>query len=309
MENENAAPEAAESASDAVARAFEGFDADEAVQETPEAVPDAGAPEPEAPSGPARDEMGRFTRQEQEASPEPPAPADLIEAPTRFSADAKAEWATAPKSVQHEIRRAIEEMEAGLNGYQQDYGDLKDYAELAKGQGTTIKEALDRYVGIERMLQEDPVKGLEQICQNMGTTLQDIVSKVSGTPENETIAQLNAKIAQLENQFGGVQQNIQQQREGEIQARVTAFAETHERFNELSDDIAKLLQTGYAADLESAYDIAARLKPVAKPEPQAAQAAKALSVSGAPDTGSNPATRKPPSSARDAVEQAFARLG
>ena len=88
--------------------------------------------------------------------------------------------------------------------------------------------------------------------------------------------------------------------------------------------VFRLLSTKMAEDLKGAYDMADRLNPApvatgaqpatgsnpATPKPGAAQPRNGnLSITGGPGSGSNPAKRKAPSTARESVENAFASLG
>jgi hypothetical protein len=92
-----------------------------------------------------RDEKGRFKAKEQTAaSTEEQKPleagadktktpvADKVpgghaEPPARFSADAKAAWATAPEAVRAETHRALKELSDGLSQYQQVFEPLKPF--------------------------------------------------------------------------------------------------------------------------------------------------------------------------------------
>ena len=255
----------------------------------------------------------------------------VAEAPARFSADAKAAWATAPEPVKAEVTRAIRELESGIQQYQQAFEPYKDFDRQLKANGQTFKDVVDHYTGIENLLQESPLRGLDQICRNMGTSLEAVARHIMGQPEDQQAAQrdtyineLKAEIAELKNQVGGVTTTIRSQQEKALLDQVEAFASdpANTRFEELSNDIVFFLESGRAKNLKDAYDLAARLNPApvaANPQPAATAATEQtapshtrkgqLSPSGAPSSGSNPAQRKPPASARDAIERAFAATG
>jgi hypothetical protein len=253
------------------------------------------------------------------------------EPPKRFSPDAKAEWAKAPEPVRAEITRAVSELEKGLSEYQQRWEPIKHFDEMARQHGTTIDKAMANYVGIEQKLAADPIAGLSQICDNMGFSLRDVAAHVLGqTPDQAASAtdaanrHLRQEIAQLKQELTGVSTTIKSHAEQATLKQIEAFSADKPRFEELADDIAFFLQTGKAQDLQEAYSLAERLNPdparskaineaIDAFEPEAAKPAQPrkgnLSLSGAPSTGSNPATRKPPSTARDALDNAFARIG
>lgn len=271
--------------------------------------------------------------QQQVAKPEDAAkPATTFaEAPSRFSPDAKAAWATAPEPVKAEVTRAIKELEGGIQQYQQAFEPYKDFDKQLKATGQTFKEVFDHYTGIENLLAQDPIKGLDTICRNLGLSIEQVAAHVLGQPQDQQrtqtdtyINELKSEIADLKKQIGGVTTTIQSQQEKALLDQIDAFAAdpAHGRFDELSETITKLLTNGMAPNLEEAYTMADRLNPapvVAPPVPAAPAAQQQtaspqtrkgqLSPSGAPASGSNPASRKPPESPRDALQRAFASVG
>lgn len=286
--------------------------------------------------GPKRAPDGKFASTEPvKAEGEEPAPrqTNFPDPPKRFSEDAKAAWNEAPEPVRAEVHRATKEMEAGLAKYKGDaeaFSELKEFADLAKSQGTTLKDAMRNYVGMENMLRKDPIAGLQQIAQNLGIPLRDIAAHIVGQKPDQVasqheriISELKQTVQQLQQQIGGVTKTIDQQREQSASQTVAQFASSpgHERFEELATDIKFFLETKRASDLDEAYTLADRLNPgparpatpaispTIKPDTAAQTRKGSLSVNGAPSSGSDPATRKPPSSAQESVKRAFAQLG
>lgn len=305
-------------------------------------APDKPAAEkPAETDGPSRGLDGKFVAKETPPEPvkaaetpkdvkpaEPAKPVDVAKpadaAPSRFSADAKAEWEKTPPAVRAETQRAMRELEGGIEKYRQTMEPLKPWLELAAKQNQSLPQALERYHSVERELEADPVRGLDLICRNMGFTLRDIAARITGQKPDEAtaqtenyIARLQDQIAALQDQVGGVTKTIETQRTQGLWQHIDGFAAQpgRERFEELSDDIAFFLKSGRASDLAAAYDLAARLNPapVIAPPPQSAlqaQTPKAhLSVQGAPSSGSNPAHRQRSASTREALGRAFAATG
>lgn len=254
-----------------------------------------------------------------------------FEPPSRFSADAKAAWASAPEPIKAEVNRAIKELEGGLQQYQRDFEPYKDFDRQLKANGQTFKEVFDHYTGMERLLEESPLKGLDQICRNMGLSLEQVAKHVMGQPvEQQTqqrdayVNELKAEIADLKKQVGGVTTTIRSQQEKALLDTVESFASdpAHSRFEELANDIMFFINSGRTQDLKEAYQLAERLNPapatamapqIAAPAAQQTDPSHTrkgqLSPSGVPDPGSNPALRKPPASAREALDRAFAATG
>lgn len=286
------------------------------------------------PEGPARGPDGKFVAKdkpegesetgEQKAEPEPKEEkpkTEFSEPPSRFSADAKEAWAKAPDSVKAEAHRAIREMEAGLQQKDEALKPLEQFIDMAQKSGTTLDRALQGYVNLETMLRQDPVKGLTELAKNLGKSPQELGQMLAGQeqsegqdPRDQKIQQLEQKIQQLEGNFNGVSQTVQQQREAALAEQINDFAEKNPRFDELSTEIARMLETGYASDLQDAYNKADKLNPAPQatpqeepaPQPAPAQTRQPKSLTGAPSPGSNPASSRAPSkSPREALERVF----
>lgn len=256
-----------------------------------------------------------------ETAPEPPGPqadpAPAEAAPdiaSQFNNDgARAAWAAVPAEVKAEVSRRFGEMESGLRTHQERWEPLKRYDEMARAGGTSLAEALDKYVGIEQALAQNPLQGLDLVCRNLGTDLRTIAAHVMGQPAPEK----DAEVGQLRQQLQAMAQELNGYRAEKKQVTektVTDFFTAHPRANELATDIAFWVQNGF--DLEAAYKRAEALNPLptspqtAVPTPAAPQTPPAnLSISGSPATGSNPAAATPALSGRQATEWAFAQAG
>lgn len=275
----------------------------------------------------------------------PTAADEFREPPPRLSAEAKAAWRETPLAIRADVSRAVREMEQGIAKYKPDaesYAPLKPYADLAGKNGTTVKAALDNYLNLSRGLNNaDPqvrLKTMEHIAGIAGMNLRDIAASIMGqkpdqvaSAQEATIRDLRGKLASLEKRLdtdlGEVKTRFQKQTEAEadralsdfVGAKDAAGAALHPRFEELGKDIAQQIELGY--DLEQAYKRAELLNPApvaATPaqvgsdptkKPAVAQPDKgSLSPSGAPSSGSDPTKRKPPSTAREALERAAVSL-
>lgn len=282
----------------------------------PEAKPDEKA-KPEAKADPKVEPKAEAKPEAKDATP-PPA---------RFSADAKAEWEKAPQSVRAEATRMQRELEQGLAEKDKVLKPLEPFVKMAKDHGTTIDKALASYVNMEQLLRSNPAQGLRALAQNMGMHPQQMAQLLTGGQqqkpqgqqpqgtEDQTIRALQHEIQQLRNGMGQVQQTFRQQQETAVLSQVEQFAAQHPRFDELAEEIAQMLKTGYASDLGDAYEKAERLRPpppAPQPEPTpvaVAQTRAPRSLTGAPSPGSDPTTNRTPSKTpRDALRRAFQGL-
>lgn len=255
-------------------------------------------------------------------------------APQRFSEDAKAAWETSPEPVKAEVHRAIRELEEGHKKYREAaeaYEPLREYDKLTKQHGTTVKEAMDRYTGMERLLtSNDPqekANAIAEVLRYAGVTPQQYAAFITGMKPDEvqsqndaTINTLRRQVEQLQQQIGGVTTTIKEQKETALLNSVSKFAEDKPRFNELSGTIAKLISTGMADDVAEAYEMADRLNPGSAPVRQerqpvttdpAAHTRGEKSITGAPSAGSNPDLTKPKTnpSIKEAIRAARAQVG
>lgn len=278
-----------------------------------------------------------------DAPKDDPKPVSAVEPPSRLSPDAKAAWKDAPPAVQADVQRAFREMEQGIEKYRSDaqaFNDIREFDHLAKQSGTTVKAALSNYVNMENMLRTDPGRGFVELCKNMGVSpkaVGEFLTGQAGEGADLPTAQTRGIEQTLRQEIAALKAEISEVRAMPVQQQVQEFASKNPLFNLLANDIASELQAmderGEAKDLQRAYD-AAKAKypelatpaaplqiPVASSAPaDAASAAPkpdltaqtrkgSLSLSGAPSSGSNPANRKPPSSARDALDRSFSALG
>lgn len=256
--------------------------------------------------------------------------ADSNPAPERFSKPAQDAWKDAPAAVQLEANRAINELTAGIDKHKAElaeYDGLQEFKELAEKSNTTMEAAAKQYVGLENLLQENPIAGLQKICSNLGMTLEQVAAHVTRQPVNvqqhqsaQTIAALQTEINTLKSQIEGIDGTISQNQANEMQAELDAFKADKPHFETVRQDMSMLMQNERAEDLQSAYDLAVKMRGLADPKPSVeeekqketdlkAQTQKGkLSVVGAPAAGSNPDKRRPAKSARESLDRAFATM-
>jgi hypothetical protein len=235
-------------------------------------APDAVKPvKPVAPKDPALDaedgEDGAGVTSELDAKPKP-RPTAYREPPAGFDDAAKGEWEAVPETVRGAMHRRAQEMEQGIQKYRSDaqaYEPLRQYADMAKQSGTTIDQALGRYVGMEQKLRSDPMGGLQEIVANLGlkkadgtaVTLRDVAASIMGqTPDRvasqqeATIVRLSQQLQEVTQKIGGFSQHIEAQQHqakvGQAESEWTSFQRENPRAVELEHHIADFL-TKYPA--------------------------------------------------------------
>lgn len=314
--------------------------------------PAAEAPEEaeaeEAPAEPtetrARDEKGRFAAKVAEAvDGEPPAE----EAPAAEAAPAEAApvaeegqgeplpvrpppgWSPAAKvafeALPPEVKTAVAQREVEINkGFAKlaEYKPIEQYAEMAKRNGTTLDYALQQYTGIENLLKQDFVAGIDRLCQNSRidpvSLAQAILARSGSAPQTAAgnqdqghqtppvagIEPIMQELNQLKSYIANQQQIQAQQQQAEVQSSIQQFAADpqHVFFENVRPQMAQLMQTGTASTLKEAYDAACWMNPeirsllikqqstgqaqVAKQAAAATQARQAAkSITGSPTPG------------------------
>jgi hypothetical protein len=181
------------------------------------------------------------------------------------------------------------------------------------------------YEGMARMMATNPVQVFDTLAKRHGFTLQDVAANVLGQDLDDYAKQTSQEIARLQQENMELKRQTQtytQRQQQEVQSFISDFAVKNPRYGELEPQIAAILRSGLVTAseprtrLQEAYEIADRLKPAPRTvqAPQnpalADQTRKGqLSITGAPGTGSNPANRKTPASAREALDRAFDQYG
>ena len=299
---------------------------------------------PEAKPAKPRDESGRFAKQEpveapkeapkepiqQEMALEPEKPAEPVKkAPSSWKKDAAEAFNTLPPHVQDEILRRETDFHKGIEGWRghAEFGRsmeqaVKPFMQDLQQMGVQPAEAFTRLMNAERLLRTSPPDQKHQFFAQLARDYGVDLGQAQNIPQPDPyISQLEQKLQMLERQQTQWL-TAQQQREMEsLNSEISRFASDPSRthFEAVREDMAALLQTGRAKDLQEAYDMAVYANPqtrtamlelqrqeaLKQAQSQAlSQRAKAAAVSV---KGSSPAsgTAGKPQSLRAALEAAF----
>lgn len=241
----------------------------------------SAAPEQDADATAQTKDQPQERKSEVRERPEPPA---------RFLPKAKEVWRNVPQAVQSEVSRMVKDHEQEVSQYREAHQfreELREYEEMGKQHGMSVKQALDNYVGIERKFAEDPSEGFKQLLGNMkmppqqaishilqayGVSPQALAQHMSQQPEQYAAQQRHVPQQQQPQEDPRVNQLQQQLMDMQVQIAhqqfVEPFAREHPRYAELESDIAFFLQSGKipanmsaAEKLAAAYDMAERINP------------------------------------------------
>lgn len=317
------------------------------VTATPQQTPKAEAEK----QAPARGDGGRFTSTRPAAPVETsqapkaqplPENAPFRDAPKRFSDVAKNDWASVPESVRGATHQVLREMEGGIAKYKQgaeEFETIREFHDLATKYGTNLRTALTNYVSMENKLRGDLVGGLDMIVNNLNLRtsqgqrigLRDVAAYILNmspdqhrltAAQNATQSQ-DMRMGQLHQTVESLAQTVKSmqyhQQFSQTRSAVDQFADTHPRFDELSDLIKEEIDHGYSID--QAYERADKLRPGTGPrQSPATHAAQTRntsaqtrtevdkSISGAPGRGDYDQRPRNSSTRREAVANAVKRV-
>lgn len=102
-------------------------------------------------------------------------------APARLLPSAQEKWKHVPQEVKFEVTRLLQEAETNNQQYVESHKfreELKEFEDLARQSGTTIKEAMTNYVTMEKALRADPSAGFRQLLNNMQINPQQAISHI-----------------------------------------------------------------------------------------------------------------------------------
>lgn len=302
--------------------------------ETAQVTDDTGAAEK---AERARNERGQFAKADGQAQADPVAkpvsdadpvegkplqPSQAAEAPTSWSADAKATWSALPSSAQQTIlKREAEMNEAGQRWSE----EKRRYEEtiapvraVSQRNGVDEREGLNRLLAANDFLERSPAEAIQWLAKAYGVDLGNLNANPTARPQvDPTVSQLQQKVSSLEKTF-------EERQHAEVLTTIDQFKASHEHFDEVRVDMGQLIKGGMATDMEDAYQkaiwanpavrekmIAAQTAGVDKARQQQAQVDKArrgaISVSGSPIAGGAPVEKREYETVEDAAKAAWAQ--
>jgi hypothetical protein len=291
-------------------------------------------------NGQPRDDQGRWTKaqrehfeaqqreqegQQQEAQQQQQ-PEMRMAPPVGWSPAAKAAYAKLPPEVQEAVARREVEINNGFSKLK-DYKGLEEYAEIARNSGTTLREAYDRYKAAEDLLDRDFRGGVMSLCEMYGIhpmqLANEFASIFSGQRGAPRAPAMDPQTGLIARELAGMKETVrtliserEQQEQEAINSHLQSFSESKLYFEDVRQDMADLIRSGKANDLEEAYDKACWMNPQirdllikeqAAPQNAEARVSRARRAAGSLITGAPAGSTSPSSSnsIRAALEDAW----
>ena len=204
---------------------------------------------------------------------EPETPVDnatddhTAQAPSSWKKDISEKWSELPPEVRAEIHRRESDYHKGIEQYKQaaeqaEYLQqaIAPYMQNIQASGVPPAQALQHLLGVEHTLRngtaEQKTKLIAEIARDYGVNLEDITPAPPLDPQVQQLIQQNRHLQQF-------QQTVQQQQQSAVKSEIERFRDNPENvhFEEVREDMAVLLETGRAANLQDAYDMAVWMRP------------------------------------------------
>jgi len=181
--------------------------------------------------------------------------------PESVAPAARAKWANVPHELKQEWHRIDSAHKAAVAEYQEDRKfreELRDYEEMGKKVGISVKDAMSRYVEYDKRLTDaNPMTRAKTVLELMVNSRVDPVAFAKEILKNEAafaghqqripqapdpmLQQVMQKVEQISQRFE--QQEIQQ-KAAPLQQTVEQWASDKPDFEALQEDIAEILQSG-----------------------------------------------------------------
>jgi hypothetical protein len=278
-----------------------GIEAPEKVVETPEAH--AGETAEQAAER-ARDEKGRFAKQEEgkpretlklkEKPLDPTKPADTngvdapiakpaeqakaadepIAPPAEWKGAGKVQWNKLPKAVQQEMRETYESVNAARAEFEPLSRAIAPHRDLLIRDAGSVEAGIKELMAHYHLFLTNPVGLIQHIARTRGIDLGAPQGQpAQGIPQQP--ADLSSHIAQAVQQaIAPIQERFAQTETQQTEQTLSAFAADpkHPYFQDVRVHMGQLLKAGAAKDLDEAYEQATWANPVIRQQLLQAQA-------------------------------------
>ena len=192
---------------------------------------------------------------------------ERIGLPTSWKKEMQERWEKFDESDQQYIVQREEEMR---NGLEKDRGDanlgrtmrdmMSPFDSMLKERGLeasqVVKHMLQNHQQLSSGTPEQRTAALRNFAKSYGIDTRNEV------PQNEQYTGLNDRLQNIEQNLNASQERSQQEAKTRINTEVTAFADEHPLFDELSDEISSFIRVGDS--LEDAYEKALWANPVTR---------------------------------------------
>jgi len=276
-------------------------------------------------NGEANEKVAEEGEKEAGAEPEKPEEAEKQEevektpAPQSWAKDTHELWDSMTKGQQDQVILRETQMKEGVDVRKQDAElGMKARDAFAPFENVLKQNNIDPIAASQKMManhirlasapMEERKQLFNQLAKNYGITNEPVDEETSKITQNPFVKNLMNEVNQLKQDVNASKNASRQEAEVRISSEVSDFASKHDHFDDLSDEVARLIRADYS--LDDAYKIAYRASPyfekdlekqreekqkeaekAKKLEAEKAKKAKSVNVRGR-DTGKAPTAPK-----------------
>jgi hypothetical protein len=225
----------------------------------------------------ARDEAGRFKKQEAEAEglevvDEPEQDNTTISEPTAkprpssWKKDYEEHWSKLDPSLQDYLNQRESEYASGVSKYRSQWEAaaplqqaIQEFMPDLQKHNINPSEWITNLGRYHKALYEgstqDKLNMFAKLANDYGVQL----GALTGQPNDPQFSLLAQELNQIKHEMGSFKSTMEQEKEAQAAKIVSDFARDKPYFEDVREQMAQLLDAGFAQDLESAYHKALRL--------------------------------------------------
>ena len=195
---------------------------------------------------------------------------DLTRPPSSMSVEGKAKFASLEEPIRKEILRLDANFHKGIEQYKADAGTGKEFHQIAQpymamiqAEGGTPAGAFRDLLNTAYQLRQNPQAVVKALAQQYGVTLAAAPAEDEQGQVSPEIAELRQQLADLKSGLTQGEQAQQQELRRSADEQLAKFASDSKNvyYNDVRNDMAGLIQSGLAKDIQDAYDKACRMNP------------------------------------------------
>jgi hypothetical protein len=184
-----------------------------------------------------------------------------IDAPISWTAEQKAKFASLPPDTQayiaqrdKESHEAITRAGQQIKAFEPIGKVIEQFSHVFQKNGLQPHDGIARMMAVNEMLEANPRAAIAEIAKAYGVNLQGMNDEQNATPENQRIAELEARLARQESHLTAQMRQKQEAESNALAREIADFAKDKPHFESVRKVMAGLMSSGAAETMQDAYD-------------------------------------------------------
>jgi hypothetical protein len=184
-----------------------------------------------------------------------------IDAPISWTAEQKAKFASLPPDTQAYIAQRDKEQHDAITRAGQQIKAfepigkvIEQFSHVFQKNGLQPHDGIARMMAVNEMLEANPRAAIAEIAKAYGVNLQGMNDEQNATPENQRIAELEARLARQESHLTAQMRQKQEAESNALAREIADFAKDKPHFESVRKVMAGLMSSGAAETMQDAYD-------------------------------------------------------